>query len=81
LKRIKKSGRSETVRYEIVELSDLNSVRAFAKKIEDEGTNVDILINNAGIMMKPHNVSAQGFEIHLAINYLRYDSCFQITLE
>ena len=40
----------------------------FSKEIE----NLDLLINNAGIMHPPKTLSAQGFEIQFAVNHLAH---------
>ncbi|MGH9880063.1 MAG: SDR family NAD(P)-dependent oxidoreductase, partial [Pyrinomonadaceae bacterium] len=45
-----------------LDLSDLNSVRAFAEGIVVDRLPVHVLINNAGIMMPPRFLTKQGFE-------------------
>ena len=50
-----------------LDLSDLASVRAFAA---DWTGDLDILINNAGIMAAPATRTVDGFEPHLGTNYL-----------
>ena len=52
---------------EAVDLADLSSVRAFAAHWRGD---LDILINNAGIMQVPHGVTADGFELQMGTNYL-----------
>ena len=51
-----------------LDLSDLQSVRAFAASAADGP--LDLLINNAGIMATPLGVSAQGFEQQMGTNHL-----------
>jgi NAD(P)-dependent dehydrogenase (short-subunit alcohol dehydrogenase family) len=53
-----------------LDLSDLDSVRAFAEGVLADGLTVDILINNAGVMMTPHRLSPQGHELQFATNHL-----------
>lgn len=53
-----------------VDVSDLASVRDFAKGLRDDGRPVDVLINNAGVLGVPLARSAEGVEMHLATNYL-----------
>src|SRR5216117_3400682 len=50
-----------------LDLADLSSVRAFAESITDD---VDILINNAGVMFIPHRRTADGFEMQFGTNHL-----------
>lgn len=51
-----------------LDLSDLDSVRAFAGYIHP-GT-IDVLVNNAGIMMPPRSLTRQGFESQFGTNHL-----------
>ena len=53
-----------------LDLGSLKSVRAFAKAFGAKYTRLDLLINNAGIMMPPYALSEDGFESQLAANYL-----------
>lgn len=56
------------VRAQALELSDLSSVRSFAKEWQGP---LDILVANAGIMALPQRLtSAEGWELQLATNYL-----------
>ena len=54
----------------VLDLCDLASVRAFAKQFAKRHNTLDLLINNAGIMMPPYSLSKDGFESQLAANYL-----------
>ncbi|MDQ3406135.1 MAG: oxidoreductase [Actinomycetota bacterium] len=49
-----------------LDLADLSTVAEFASSIES----VDVLINNAGVMMPPRTLSAQGHELQFAVNHL-----------
>jgi NAD(P)-dependent dehydrogenase (short-subunit alcohol dehydrogenase family) len=53
-----------------LDLSNLASVKAFASAFSKKFTTLDLLINNAGIMMPPYTLSVDGFESQLAANYL-----------
>ncbi|MET9876990.1 oxidoreductase [Actinacidiphila glaucinigra] len=52
-----------------VDLLDVDSIRRAAAEIGEEES-VDVLVNNAGISMVGHSVTAQGAERHLAANHL-----------
>ncbi|WP_136657760.1 oxidoreductase [Nitratireductor sp. XY-223] len=52
-----------------IDLSSLASVREFADRFRETHSSLDLLINNAGVMIPPHAVSEDGFEIQMAANY------------
>lgn len=58
------------VTVEPLDLSHLDSVRAFAEHILTGGQHIDILINNAGIMACPEARVGQGWEAQFATNHL-----------
>ncbi|XP_069007657.1 retinol dehydrogenase 12 [Embiotoca jacksoni] len=53
-----------------LDLSDTKSIKAFAEVINKEEKQVNILINNAGIMMCPYSKTVDGFEMQLGVNHL-----------
>ena len=60
-----------TLRLEQIDLASLASVAAFADRLTQQGRPVDILLNNAGIMMPPEReVTDDGFELQFESNYL-----------
>jgi len=52
-----------------LDLADLDSVRAFATKFAHDFDQLDILINNAGIMGGPRRSTAQGLELQMGTNH------------
>jgi NAD(P)-dependent dehydrogenase (short-subunit alcohol dehydrogenase family) len=50
-----------------LDLADLSSVRAFAAGLDGD---IDVLINNAGVMAVPKGTTADGFERHIGVNHL-----------
>jgi retinol dehydrogenase 12 len=53
-----------------LDLNDLESVKSFADKVNGRVKNVDILLNNAGIMALPNReVTKQGFEKQIGVNH------------
>ncbi|CAF0823755.1 unnamed protein product [Brachionus calyciflorus] len=67
---IRKKTGNGNVFVELLDLASLNSVRQFAEKINSQEENVDILINNAGIMMCPKWKTKDGFEMQFGVNHL-----------
>jgi NAD(P)-dependent dehydrogenase (short-subunit alcohol dehydrogenase family) len=53
-----------------LDLSSLASVREAAEEIGAAYGPVDLLINNAGVMMTPYRRTADGFELQLGVNHL-----------
>jgi len=52
-----------------IDLSKLASVRDFAAAYLAKYDRLDILINNAGVMMPPFTLTEDGFELQMAANY------------
>jgi retinol dehydrogenase-12 len=64
---------SDKINASYVDLSDLNSVRAFAKRYLDSGNPLHLLINNAGIMMvQTRRLSPEGQETQFSVNHLAH---------
>ncbi|XP_040926533.1 retinol dehydrogenase 12 isoform X3 [Betta splendens] len=61
---------NENVVIRKLDLSDIKSIRAFAELIIKEEKQVNILINNAGVMMCPYSKTLDGFEMQLGVNHL-----------
>ena len=53
-----------------LDLGSLASVRAFAGNFLKENDRLDMLINNAGIMMPPYGKTTDGFELQFGTNHL-----------
>jgi len=52
-----------------IDLADLDSVRAAAATVAQE-PQLDVLINNAGVMWNPKTITTDGFESQFGINHL-----------
>ena len=55
---------------EELDLSSLDSVRAFAERYRGGHDGLDLLINNAGVMAPPRGRTADGFELQFGTNHL-----------
>jgi NAD(P)-dependent dehydrogenase (short-subunit alcohol dehydrogenase family) len=53
-----------------LDLANLESVQHFAREFQEQYTRLDVLVNNAGIMMAPYAKTVDGFESHFATNHL-----------
>ncbi|MFC7880046.1 oxidoreductase [Isoptericola sp. NPDC057391] len=60
-----------------LDLADLASVRAFAADLAEP---VDVLVNNAGVMVPPLTRTADGFELQLGTNHLGHFALTNLLL-
>ena len=71
--RIRKEVPGAKLSVELGELSSLDSVRAMAASIAAKHPKIDILINNAALMMMPkRELTQDGFELQMGVNYLSH---------
>jgi NAD(P)-dependent dehydrogenase (short-subunit alcohol dehydrogenase family) len=62
-----------------LDLASLDSVRRFAQELS--GQRVDLLINNAGVMMTPRRTTSDGFELQLGTNHLGHFALTGLLLD
>lgn len=53
-----------------LDLSSFNSIKEFADKIETTYPKFDCLVNNAGAAFQGHQLTAENYESHFAVNHL-----------
>lgn len=71
VRRIKERLPQASVALEIVDLGDLASIEALAKRLKETRDHIDVLINNAGVMTPPvRETTKDGFELQFGTNYL-----------
>ncbi len=70
VKRIKQQNSAAKVKIMQLDLSDLTSVGKFAANFKKEYSQLDILINNAGVMVPPYSKTKDGFELQFGTNHL-----------
>jgi NAD(P)-dependent dehydrogenase (short-subunit alcohol dehydrogenase family) len=64
-----------------LDLASLASVREAAGELRSVCGQIDLLINNAGVMMTPYGVTADGFERQLGINHLGHFALTGLLLD
>lgn len=64
-----------------IDLSKLASVRAFAKTYLAKYQQLDLLINNAGVMMPPYTKTEDGFELQMGANHFGHFLLTGLLLE
>ncbi|MGH3636376.1 MAG: SDR family NAD(P)-dependent oxidoreductase, partial [Mycobacterium sp.] len=64
-----------------LDLSSLDSVRAAATALRSAYPRIDLLINNAGVMWTPKQVTADGFEMQFGTNHLGHFALTGLLLD
>jgi len=70
VKKIKAQNKGADVSVMILDLANLESVKSFAAEFKKKYTRLDLLINNAGVMMPPYSKTQDGFEMQFGTNHL-----------
>jgi len=61
---------SDAVELGVFDLADLSSVRGGAADLLERCPRIDVLVNNAGLILSERSLSADGYEATFAINHL-----------
>lgn len=68
---IQRTAESNSTRFESLDLADLASIRQFAASFSQRHKHLDLLVNNAGVMVPPRRLETRdGFELQFGINHL-----------
>jgi NAD(P)-dependent dehydrogenase (short-subunit alcohol dehydrogenase family) len=78
---IRRQNPGAKVELRLLDLADLASVRAFAAGLTEEELPVDVLVNNAGVMMTPPRKTAQGYELQFGTNHLGHFALTGLLLD
>jgi NAD(P)-dependent dehydrogenase (short-subunit alcohol dehydrogenase family) len=68
--KIKTAFPEAAVVFRELDLADLASVRRFASEVASDYERLDLLINNAGVMVPPYAKTKDGFELQFGTNHL-----------
>ena len=72
MKKIKSKIYDANLEIMIIDLGSLESVRHFASEFSAKYQQLDLLINNAGLMVPPFSKTKEGFESQFGVNYLAH---------
>ncbi|WP_256490500.1 oxidoreductase [Haladaptatus sp. AB643] len=64
-----------------LDLASQASIRQFGTEFESEFDRLDVLLNNAGIMMTPYSTTEDGFERQLGVNHLGHFALTGLLLD
>ncbi|KRQ28002.1 short-chain dehydrogenase [Mycobacteroides chelonae] len=64
-----------------LDLSSLSDIRSAAEQLGDQYPQIDLLINNAGVMYPPKGNTADGFELQFGTNHLGHFALTALLLE
>lgn len=71
-RKIKQQSRNDRLELMICDFSSLNSIRQFAKDFKQLHDRLDLLVNNAGVVLRERSMTEDGLESTFAINHLGY---------
>ena len=70
LEEIRTRSGSADIEVMALDLASFASIRAFAKQLLDQQDRLDVLVNNAGLVLNKRQETADGFEMQFGVNHL-----------
>ncbi|MEP0213284.1 MAG: SDR family NAD(P)-dependent oxidoreductase [Cellulophaga sp.] len=70
LTELKKESNSDNIIGFLADFSDLDAVKKMALEIKNTLPKLDVIVNNAGVLMTKADATANGIDIRLVVNYL-----------
>ena len=65
----------------LCDLADLNQIGDMAERIKMKYPQIDVLLNNAGVMTRKRKETVQGFEYQFGVNYLSHFLLTQLLID
>ncbi|MCS4168494.1 oxidoreductase [Sphingobacterium sp. BIGb0116] len=56
--------------YGVLDLGNLDNIKKFAEKFAQKHSKLDLLVNNAGVMVPPESKTDDGFELQFGVNFI-----------
>ncbi|CAF3635111.1 unnamed protein product [Fusarium graminearum] len=66
----KEGAKTDVISFLALDLASFSSIKSAAKEFLASSTRLDILLNNAGIMMVPEGLTEEGYEIQFGTNHM-----------
>jgi NAD(P)-dependent dehydrogenase (short-subunit alcohol dehydrogenase family) len=79
--RIRDEHPDATVNVMVLDLASLASVRAFAEAFKQKYQRLDLLVNNAGVMMPPYSKTEDGYELQFGTNHIGHFALTGLLLD
>ena len=79
--RIKSETNNAVLSVMELDLADLQSVHAFAADFNHAFSRLDLLINNAGVMIPPYTKTVDGFELQFGTNHMGHFALTGLLLD
>ena len=70
-----------SVEVELLDMADLESIKKFSERIHQKYSQIDVLLNNAGIMTTPFFKTKDGFEGQVGTNHLGHFALTGLLLD
>ena len=70
VRKIKSQNQSADVKVMLLDLASLKSIKTFTEEFKQKYNKLDLLINNAGVMIPPYSKTEDGFELQFGTNHL-----------
>jgi NAD(P)-dependent dehydrogenase (short-subunit alcohol dehydrogenase family) len=81
IQRIKEANTDARVELMLIDLADQQSIKNFTEEFRNKYDRLDLLINNAGVMIPPYSKTKDGFELQFGTNHLGHFALTGLLLD